>query len=199
MARAHRQARRRPDRGRLDAADGHRRDPRRRPPLPAGEAGPRHPHRDVLRRRGRAVRERGRHRARPRRSTAARSSPPSCSARRRRFDFLDNNPFVEFHPTEYVNDPFVIAQNDKMVAINSAHRRSTSPARSAPTRSGRTIYSGFGGQVDFIRGAARSRGGQADHRPALHGEGRRASPASWTTLSRGRGGGHHAGPTSTTS
>ena len=39
---------------------------------------------------------------------------------KRTFDFLDNNPFVEFHPTDYVNDPFVIAQNDKMVAINSA-------------------------------------------------------------------------------
>src|SRR5512139_1620614 len=39
---------------------------------------------------------------------------------RKTFDFLDNNPFVEFHPSEYVNDPFIIAQNDYMVAINSA-------------------------------------------------------------------------------
>ena len=39
---------------------------------------------------------------------------------RRAFDFVDNNPFMEFHPNEYVNDPYVVARNDKMVAINSA-------------------------------------------------------------------------------
>jgi len=75
------------------------------------------------------------------------------------FDFLDNNPFVEFHPTEYVNDPFVIAQNDKMVAINSAIAVDITGQVCADSM-GRSIYSGFGGQVDFIRGAARSRGGK---------------------------------------
>jgi 4-hydroxybutyrate CoA-transferase len=76
------------------------------------------------------------------------------------FDFLDNNPFVEFHPTEYVNDPFVIAQNDRMVAINSAIAIDITGQVCADSM-GRSIYSGFGGQVDFIRGAARSRGGKA--------------------------------------
>jgi 4-hydroxybutyrate CoA-transferase len=75
------------------------------------------------------------------------------------FDFLDNNPFVEFHPSDYVNDPFVIAQNDRMVAINSAIAVDITGQVCADSM-GRSIYSGFGGQVDFIRGAARSRGGK---------------------------------------
>jgi 4-hydroxybutyrate CoA-transferase len=75
------------------------------------------------------------------------------------FDFLDNNPFVEFHPSDYVNDPFVIAQNDKMVAINSALSVDLTGQVSADSI-GRRIYSGFGGQLDFIRGAARSKGGR---------------------------------------
>jgi acetyl-CoA hydrolase len=75
------------------------------------------------------------------------------------FDFLDNNPFVEFHPSDYVNDPFVIAQNEKMVAINSALAVDITGQVSADSF-GRQIYSGFGGQVDFIRGAARSKGGR---------------------------------------
>jgi 4-hydroxybutyrate CoA-transferase len=75
------------------------------------------------------------------------------------FDFLDNNPFVEFHPTEYVNDPFVIAQNERMVAINSALAIDITGQVCADSM-GRSIYSGFGGQVDFVRGAAHSRGGK---------------------------------------
>ena len=78
---------------------------------------------------------------------------------KRTFDFLDNNPFVEFHPSDYVNDPFVIAQNDKMVAINSAIAVDLTGQVCADSM-GRSIYSGFGGQVDFIRGASRSRGGR---------------------------------------
>jgi acetyl-CoA hydrolase len=78
---------------------------------------------------------------------------------RKTFDFLHNNPSVEFHPTEYVNDPFVIAQNDKMVAINSAIAVDITGQVCADSM-GRSIYSGFGGQVDFIRGATRSRGGK---------------------------------------
>jgi 4-hydroxybutyrate CoA-transferase len=78
---------------------------------------------------------------------------------KRTFSFLDNNPFVEFHPTEYVNDPFVIAQNDKMVAINSAIAIDIT-GQVCSDSMGRSIYSGFGGQVDFIRGARRSRGGK---------------------------------------
>ncbi len=78
---------------------------------------------------------------------------------------------MEFHPTDYVNDPFVIAQNDKMVAINSALAVDLTGQVCADSI-GRAIYSGFGGQLDFIRGAAPVQGGKPDHRPALHGEGR---------------------------
>jgi acetyl-CoA hydrolase len=78
---------------------------------------------------------------------------------KRTFRFIDNNPFVEFHPSDYVNDPFVIAQNDRMVAINSAISVDLTGQVCADSM-GRSIYSGFGGQVDFIRGASRSRGGR---------------------------------------
>jgi len=78
---------------------------------------------------------------------------------RKTFEFIDNNPFVEFHPSDYVNDPFTIARNDKMVAINSALSVDLTGQVCADSM-GRMIYSGFGGQVDFIRGAARSRGGK---------------------------------------
>jgi 4-hydroxybutyrate CoA-transferase len=78
---------------------------------------------------------------------------------RRTFDFLDNNPFVEFHPTDYVNDPFVIARNDRMVAINSALAVDLTGQVCADSL-GRSVYSGVGGQVDFVRGAARSKGGK---------------------------------------
>jgi acetyl-CoA hydrolase len=78
---------------------------------------------------------------------------------RRTFDFLDNNPSVEFHPSDYVNDPFVIAQNEKMVAINSAISVDLTGQVCADSI-GRQVYSGFGGQLDFVRGAARSKGGK---------------------------------------
>ena len=75
------------------------------------------------------------------------------------FDFIDNNPFCEFRASDYVNDPFVISQNEKMVAINSALAVDITGQVCADSI-GRSIYSGFGGQVDFIRGAARSKGGK---------------------------------------
>jgi 4-hydroxybutyrate CoA-transferase len=77
----------------------------------------------------------------------------------RLYDFIDNNPFIELHPTEYVNDPFRIAQNDRMVAINSAIEVDLTGQVCADSI-GSKIYSGAGGQVDFIRGAARSKGGK---------------------------------------
>lgn len=77
---------------------------------------------------------------------------------RRAFDFVDNNPFMEFHPNEYVNDPYVVARNDRMVAINSALAVDLTGQVCADSI-GTKIYSGFGGQLDFIRGAARSDGG----------------------------------------
>lgn len=76
----------------------------------------------------------------------------------RLYDFVHNNPMIEFHPTDYVNDPFNIAQNDKMVAINSALQVDLTGQVCADSI-GSQLYSGVGGQVDFIRGAARSKGG----------------------------------------
>lgn len=82
-----------------------------------------------------------------------------CMGTRALYDFVDNNPSIEFHPTERVNDPFVIAQNDKMVAINSAIEVDLTGQVCADSI-GERFYSGIGGQVDFLRGAARSRGGK---------------------------------------
>jgi len=78
---------------------------------------------------------------------------------RKLYDFAHNNPLFEMHPVEYCNDPFIIAQNEKMVAINSAIEVDMS-GQVCSDSIGFKIYSGFGGQVDFIRGAARSKGGK---------------------------------------
>lgn len=75
------------------------------------------------------------------------------------YDFIDNNPMIEFHRQEYVNDPFVIAKNYKMVAINSAIEVDIT-GQVCSDSMGPKIYSGFGGQLDFIRGASRSEGGK---------------------------------------
>lgn len=75
------------------------------------------------------------------------------------FNFVDNNPVIEFHPQEYVNDPFIIAQNKKMVAINSAIEIDIT-GQVCSDSIGTKIFSGIGGQVDFIRGAAHSEGGK---------------------------------------
>ena len=78
---------------------------------------------------------------------------------KRVYDFIDNNPIIEFHPQEYVNDPFVIAKNKKMVAINSAIEIDLTGQVCADSI-GTRLYSGIGGQVDFLRGAAHSEGGK---------------------------------------
>jgi acyl-CoA hydrolase len=75
------------------------------------------------------------------------------------YEFLDNNPLIEAHPVSYVNDPEVVARNDNMVAVNSAIEVDLT-GQVCSDSIGPYIYSGFGGQVDFIRGAARSRGGR---------------------------------------
>ncbi len=74
------------------------------------------------------------------------------------YEFVNNNPIVEMHPTDYVNDPFNISQNDKMVAINSALQVDLTGQVCADSI-GPRLYSGVGGQIDFIRGASRSKGG----------------------------------------
>jgi acetyl-CoA hydrolase len=74
------------------------------------------------------------------------------------YDWVDDNPMIELHPTEYINDPFVIAQNERMVAINSAIEIDLTGQVCADSI-GPRLYSGVGGQMDFIYGASRSKGG----------------------------------------
>jgi 4-hydroxybutyrate CoA-transferase len=76
----------------------------------------------------------------------------------RLYKWVDNNPLIEMHPTEYINDPFVIAQNDRMVALNSAIEVDLTGQVCADSI-GTKFYSGVGGQMDFIYGASRSKGG----------------------------------------
>jgi acyl-CoA hydrolase len=76
----------------------------------------------------------------------------------RLFDFVHENPSFEFRPISYTNDPFVVAQNERMVAINGALQVDLTGQVCADSI-GTRPYSGFGGQIDFIRGAARSKGG----------------------------------------
>jgi 4-hydroxybutyrate CoA-transferase len=78
---------------------------------------------------------------------------------RRLFDFMNENPIFELRPTHYTNDPFVIARNERMIAINSAIEVDLTGQVCADSIGDRP-YSGFGGQVDFMRGAARSKGGK---------------------------------------
>ncbi|KXK16269.1 MAG: acetyl-CoA hydrolase/transferase [Chloroflexi bacterium OLB14] len=74
------------------------------------------------------------------------------------YEFAHDNPQIEMHPTEYVNDPFVISKNNKMVAINSAIEVDLTGQVCADSI-GTRFYSGVGGQIDFIYGASRSKGG----------------------------------------
>jgi 4-hydroxybutyrate CoA-transferase len=76
------------------------------------------------------------------------------------YRFIDNNPLVEFHPCDFINDPAVIASNHKMTAINSALQIDLT-GQVGSDSIGDYIFSGFGGQVDFVRGANRSKGGKA--------------------------------------
>lgn len=75
------------------------------------------------------------------------------------YDAIDNNPIFETHPTNYTNHPFIVGQNEKMVAINSAIEVDLT-GQVCSDSIGTRIYSGFGGQVDFIRGATQSKGGK---------------------------------------
>jgi acetyl-CoA hydrolase len=75
------------------------------------------------------------------------------------YDFVDGNPLCEFRPVDHTNDPFIISRNDKMMAINSAISVDITGQVNSDSI-GHRIFSGFGGQVDFMRGAARSNGGK---------------------------------------
>ena len=77
----------------------------------------------------------------------------------RLYDFVNDNPFVEFHPCDHTNDTARIRRNDHVVAINSALEVDLSGQVCADSI-GFRIYSGIGGQMDFIRGSALSKGGR---------------------------------------
>ena len=83
-----------------------------------------------------------------------------CLGSKKLYDYIDDNPVFSFHPTEYVNDPFVISQHHKMVAINMALEVDLTGQVCADSLGSR-FFSGVGGQVDFNRGAARAHGGKA--------------------------------------
>lgn len=78
---------------------------------------------------------------------------------KRLFDFINDNPIVEFHPCDRTNDTALIRKNDRVVAINSALQVDLTGQVCADSI-GHRIYSGIGGQMDFVRGAALSRGGK---------------------------------------
>lgn len=75
------------------------------------------------------------------------------------YDYVHNNPLFELHPCDYTNNPFIISQNDMMVGINSCIEVDIT-GQVCSDSIGSKIYSGFGGQVDFIRGVAASKGGK---------------------------------------
>ena len=79
---------------------------------------------------------------------------------RRLYDFVNDNPMIELHPVSFTNDPDIIARNDRMIALNSAIEIDLTGQVCADSI-GHQLYSGIGGQLDFVRGAARSRGGKA--------------------------------------
>jgi len=78
----------------------------------------------------------------------------------RLYKFAHNNPFIEMHTVDYTNDPYIIGRNDNMVSINSALQVDLSGQVCADTI-GYRQFSGVGGQVDFVRGCSRSKGGKA--------------------------------------
>ena len=82
-----------------------------------------------------------------------------CCGSRELYEFIDNNPHIEFHGSEYVNNPAVIARNHKMISITSATQVDLTGQIVSDSIEGQ-FYSGIGGQVDFIRGAGMSRGGR---------------------------------------
>ena len=82
-----------------------------------------------------------------------------CIGTRRLYDFVHENPDVELHPTEVVNDPAFIASNDKMVSISPAIELDLTGQVCADSQ-GHRIFSGFGGYADFMDGADLSNGGK---------------------------------------
>lgn len=95
------------------------------------------------------------------------------------YDFIDGNPLLEAHPVEYVNDPAVIAINDRMVSVNATLQIDLDGACNSEFMGGRQ-FSAAGGQLDFVRGAYASKGGRsiiACHSTAARGTMSRIVPA----------------------
>ena len=83
-----------------------------------------------------------------------------CMGTKELYGYVHNNPLFEFHPARYVNDPYVISRNDKMVSINSALTVDLT-GQVCSDSLGFLFYSGIGGQVDFVRGSAMSDRGKS--------------------------------------
>lgn len=95
------------------------------------------------------------------------------------YDYMNGNPLLEAHPVDYVNDPAVIAKNDRMVSVNATLQVDLSGACNSECMGGQQ-YSAAGGQLDFVRGAYASRGGRsiiACHSTAAKGTISRIVPA----------------------
>lgn len=76
------------------------------------------------------------------------------------YEFINDNPAVDFHPSDYVNDPFVIARHNRMVSMNVAAAIDLT-GQVATEASAQTLYAGVSGIVDFVRGAKRAHGGKS--------------------------------------
>ena len=103
----------------------------------------------------------------------------------RLFDFIHENPSFEFRPITYTNDPFVVAQNDRMVAINSALQVDLTGQVCADSL-GTRPYSGFGGQTRFHSRRGALQGRRADYRAAFDGAARDGCRALCRCWSRAR-------------
>lgn len=82
-----------------------------------------------------------------------------CMGKKETYEFINDNPGVEFHPIDYTNSPLIISKIDNMVAINSGLEIDLTGQATAESL-GRTFYSGIGGQADFMRGARYSKNGK---------------------------------------
>ncbi|TXT61685.1 MAG: Succinyl-CoA:coenzyme A transferase [Promethearchaeota archaeon] len=82
-----------------------------------------------------------------------------CLGTKKLYEFVDNNPYIEFYPSDYVSNPVKIGMNNALISINSARQVDLTGQVNASAE-GYSFYSGFGETVDFIRGAAISKGGK---------------------------------------
>ena len=100
-----------------------------------------------------------------------------CMGSRDTYEFIDDNPTIEFKTIDYTNNPLVIAQHENMCAINSVLEIDLTGQATAESI-GHSFYSGIGGQADFMRGAVLAQGRQVDPGHPVHRAGRRRSRAS---------------------